>query len=74
MNEKKLNFKHRQEEGLDTAHQQRQESSALEFQTAAEMLQHDAANVEVPVGIAERLAESVRNEKGSGPWWKKMFK
>ncbi|GEM_PF-2423717 len=74
MNEKKLNFEHRQEEGLDTAHQQRQESGGLEFGFAEEMLQHDAANIEVPVGVAERLAESVRNEKASGPWWKKLFK
>jgi len=74
MNEKKLNFEHHQEEGLDTAHQQRQESGGLEFESAEKMLRHDAANVEVPVGVAERLAESARNEKGSGPWWKKLFK
>lgn len=74
MNEKKLNFGQNQEEGLDTAHQQRQDSGGLEFESAEEMLQHDAANMEVPAGVADRLAKSARNEPPSGPWWKKLFK
>jgi hypothetical protein len=74
MNEKKFNLEHRQEEGLDTAHQQQQESGGLEFGAAEEMLQHDAAHVKVPAAVADRLAESVRNEPPAGPWWKKLFK
>lgn len=74
MNEKKLKFEQHQEEGLDTGHQQRQDTGGLEFESAEEMLQHDAANVEVPAGVAERLASSARKEPPSGSWWKNLFK
>lgn len=74
MNEKKLNFEQRQEEDLDTSHHQRQETGGLEFDSAEEMLRHDAENVEVPAGVAGRIAETVRNEPPAGPWWKRMFR
>ena len=73
MNEKKLNFEHRQEEELDTSHQQRRESG-LEFDSAEEMLRSDAENVEVPAAVAERIAETVRNDPPANPWWKRVFK
>ncbi len=74
MNEKRFNLEHRQEEDLETAHQQRQDGSGLEFGAAEEMLRHDAACVKVPAAVADRLAESVRNEPPARPWWKKWFK
>ena len=73
MNDKKLNFEHRQEEELDTSHHQRREGG-LEFDSAEEMLRQDAENVEVPAAVAERIAETVRNDPPSGPWWKRVFK
>jgi len=74
MNENKFNLEHRQEEGVDSTHQQRQDRGGLEFGTAEEMLRHDAAHVKVPAAVADRLAESVRSEPPAGPWWKKWFK
>ena len=74
MNEKKFNLEHRQQEELDAVHRQRQDNSGLEFGSAEEALRHDAAHVQVPAAVADRLAESVRNEPPAGPWWRKLFK
>lgn len=64
------NFRHHQEE---TADHQTASRTTLEFQTPEEILRHDAASVEVPAGVADRLAESAAQEPPTSPWWKRMF-
>lgn len=61
-----------QEEELHTAESLQRESAA-EFSNAEEMLRHDAAQVEVPRAVAERLNESIASEpKPSKSWWKRL--
>jgi hypothetical protein len=75
MNEpsQRMNLNQRAGQELDTAHQTRPESTVTEFQTAEELLRHDAATIKVPEGIAGRLAESAQGQPPD-PWWRRMFK
>lgn len=61
------------------AHLDQTSQSSREFSTAEEMLRYDAAQTEVPPGIARRLAESTNNsEPDPAPeadrsWWRKLW-
>lgn len=51
-----------------------QETTAREFATTEELLRHDAAQTLVPPAVADRLAQSLRNEpKPERSWWRRMF-
>lgn len=72
MDPKSSNLRHRQEQQAvqDTDRQ----TVGHEFATVEEMLQHDAAETEVPPAIAHRLADSVAKEpKPAGSWWRRLF-
>ena len=75
MNEpsQRLNLNQPVDQELDTAHPTRPESSITEFQTAEELLRHDAATIGVPECIAGRLAESAQGLPPD-PWWRRLFK
>jgi hypothetical protein len=47
------------------------DSAPLEFQTTEELLRHDAAQVELPPSLLERIRHSVATEKN--PWWRRLF-
>ena len=67
----KLNSEQQQQ----AAEHQTQAKTALEFQTAEELLRYDAANTAVPGGIERRLQESTAPLPRPGrPWWKRWFK
>lgn len=72
MDPKSSNLRHRQEP--QTVHDTDRQTTGREFTTVEEMLQHDAAEVEVPPEIAYRLADSVAKEpKPAGSWWRRLF-
>lgn len=73
MNDKKLNLEQRRELEQQSDQLHREQSVSLEFETVEQALSHDAGRIEVPPRVAERLAESIRNEPPGGPWWKKWF-
>ena len=48
--------------------------SVREFQTAEEMLRHDALHTPVPPAIAYRLEQSIGPQTGRPqPWWRRWF-
>ena len=68
----KLNSEQQQQQA---AEHQTQAKTALEFQTAEELLRYDAAHTPVPGGIGRRLQESAAPLPRPGrPWWKRWFK
>lgn len=45
-----------------------------EFATTNELLQHDAAQIEVPPVVAERLSKSIEGlPRPSRSWWQRIF-
>jgi hypothetical protein len=49
-------------------------SGGLEFQTAEELLRHDAAQTAVPPEIARRLSQSIaQSPPPRRPWWRKLL-
>lgn len=51
-----------------------QAEAALEFATAEDLLRADAAEIEVPFTIGERLKQSAANiAPPARPWWKRLF-
>lgn len=51
-----------------------EQKSELVVQTAEELLRHDAASVEVPRRVAERLRDSIANSPNSRPaWWRRLL-
>ena len=47
---------------------------AMEFQTAEELLRHDAAQTAVPPEIALRLSQSISQSPAPRrPWWRKLL-
>ena len=49
--------------------------AGTEFQSTEELLRHDAASVEVPPSVAERLKTSLAREPaGRRSWWTRFFK
>jgi hypothetical protein len=56
------------------AETQSQQTSAREFTSAEELLQHDATQIAVPPTVANRLADSLRSEpKPERSWWRRIF-
>ncbi len=52
-----------------------QQTNTREFATTEELLRHDAAQVEVPPAVADRLAQSLRNEpQPERSWWQRLLK
>ena len=76
MNEpsQRLNLNQHQREELAAVRHQHGAAAPLEFATAEELLRHDAAQIEVPGVVAERLAESIKTEPAAPTWWQRMFK
>lgn len=51
-------------------------AAALEFKSAEDLIRHDAAEVPLPPGIAERLRDSIAREPSPPParsWWQRLF-
>ena len=49
-------------------------SGPLEFQSAEELLRHDAAQTAVPPEIARRLSQSIaQSAPPRRPWWRKLI-
>lgn len=66
--------KHRSQEQEQLAPTSAQQTTAREFTTNEELLRHDAARVEVPPAVADRLAQSLRHEpKPERSWWQRVF-
>jgi len=56
-----------------TSETQAQPAEVHEFQTAEELLRHDASQTAVPPAVARRLDESIQREpKPERPWWKRL--
>ena len=56
-----------------TSETQSQPTEAREFQTAEELLRHDAGQTQVPPAVAQRLDESIQHEpKPARPWWRRL--
>lgn len=75
MNEK---LRHQQKQESHSEHTQeqvqRQTSNVQEFTSVEEMLRSDAAQTEVPGGIAEKLNRSIGKEPPQDKsWWKRIF-
>ena len=65
----------RQREEVTSQQQGAQNTAALEFAAAEEMLRHDAGQIPVPPTVAERLQKSVASEPAppkSG--WQRLLK
>jgi hypothetical protein len=72
MNDKKKfsTARHREQ----AAESQSAASGALEFQSAEELIRHDAAQTQVPPQIARRLKESIaQSPQPRRPWWRKLL-
>jgi negative regulator of sigma E activity len=51
-----------------------QQQTALEFDTAEEVLRHDAGQTPVPAAVAERLQKSIENEpRPARSWWRRVL-
>jgi hypothetical protein len=63
-----------QEQAAAAGEQTAANSGALEFQTAEELLRHDAAQTAVPPEIARRLSQSIaQSPPPRRPWWRKLL-
>jgi hypothetical protein len=66
--------KHQSREQEQLAAKTSQQLTAVEFATTEELFRHDAAKIDVPPVIAERLSKSVQNlPRPSRSWWRRMF-
>lgn len=64
----------RQEQQLRQEETSAQKTSALEFQTAEELIRHDAKNTSPPEGLEKRVKESVEREAASKRrWWHRFI-
>jgi hypothetical protein len=67
--EKKLTSREQQQ----TSETQSQQAGAREFQTAEELLRHDAGQTQVPPVVGKRLDESIQREPPPArPWWRRL--
>jgi hypothetical protein len=64
-----------QEQLAAQEHQQQQASSAQEFNSAEEMLRHDALHTPVPPRIAQRLDDSISQlpPPPGRAWWRRLL-
>lgn len=66
--------KHRAQEEQQLTPTAAQQSTEREFATTEALLRHDAAQIEVPPAVADRLADSIRQEPPRArSWWQRMF-
>lgn len=65
-------FRQREEAAAQSNQQHATAGTPLQFETAEELLRHDAATVVVPDTVAGRLAESAANEPPA-PWWRRLL-
>lgn len=66
----------RQQSAEELLQQQAGRQTAREFNSAEEMLRHDALHTPVPPSIARRLAQSLKaldKPPGGRPWWKRLL-
>ena len=56
-----------------TQSQQEQTQQTREFHTPDEMLRYDAAQVQPPSSLLERLKESLNKEIAPKGWWRRWF-
>jgi hypothetical protein len=62
------------QEQAAAGHQTTAKSGALEFQTAEDLLRHDAAQTAVPPEIARRLSQSIaQSALPRRAWWRKLL-
>jgi len=67
--ESKLRQQEQQVQSEESLHAQ----TSTEFATAEELLRHDAAQIEVPGAVADRLNESIAKEpKPVRTWWRRF--
>lgn len=63
------------QQSQESSQTESQQSQAREFATTEELLQHDAAQTEVPRVIAERLKDSIQSLPRPTPsWWQRWLK
>ena len=68
----KLN-QHQHEQSI-VQEQSAQQQTAIEFDTAEEMLRHDAGQTPVPPAVAERLQKSIEHEpQPARSWWQRVI-
>ncbi|MBA4149283.1 MAG: hypothetical protein H0X66_14305 [Verrucomicrobia bacterium] len=71
MNEK---LRHQQKQESQTEQEQQQVSKAQEFSSVEEMLRADAAQINVPTRVAEKLNQSIGAEPPQNKsWWKRLL-
>jgi hypothetical protein len=67
-------LRHEQQQQAEQEQVQRQATAGREFATPEELLRFDAARVQPPPAVAERLNRSLQREpKKPQSWWKKWF-
>jgi hypothetical protein len=70
----KLNSQEQEQAQQQSAAQQTQQDSALEFATPEAMLRHDALHTPVPPTIAHRLQESIgKTPPPPQSWWRRLL-
>ncbi len=74
MNPESKKLQHQQQSEEVSQHQQSQLGTVLEFGSAEDVLRHDAAQTQVPAGVEDRLARSLKREPATGTsWWRRFF-
>lgn len=64
----------RQEQHLHQEETASQENRPLEFQTAEELIRHDAKNTQPPERLEKRVKESIEREAASTRrWWHRFL-
>jgi hypothetical protein len=70
----RLQHEQREEQTADLQHTTRTQA-AHEFESVEQMIREDAAEVQVPATVEERLSQSVQqNPRPPGSWWKRWRK
>ena len=65
----------KEEELTETGQLKAGSESVLEFNSAEDLLRHDARQVPVPAAVAARLHESIRDlPLPRQAWWKRFFR
>lgn len=70
----KLTSRTREQE-QQSAREQTQQHTAIEFTAAEELLRHDALHTPVPPSIESRLQQTLKDSSPSAvSWWRRLFK
>jgi hypothetical protein len=74
MNPRKLRQSTREESIQENQAASEQKQAAREFNSAEELLRHDAAQTSVPEEVGARLRESIAREPPPRrSWWQRLF-